>query len=75
MPHLGEAGSWGLSTGFFFKASGNTACELRVRDGFNMSYLESFARYTGGQGGQSGPLNRADIASAAQIDLIDGASP
>jgi hypothetical protein len=74
MPHLGEAGSWGLSTGFFFKASGTTACELRVRDGFNMSYLESFARYTGGQGGQTGPLNRADIA-AAQIDFISGAHP
>ncbi len=74
MPHRGEATRWGYSTGFFFKALGGAACELRVADGFNMSYLESFARYTGGQGGESGALNRADIA-AAQIDLISGARP
>jgi hypothetical protein len=74
MPHLGEAGSWGLSTGFFFKASRNEACELLVRDGFNMSYLNHFARYTAGKGGKSGALNRADIA-AAQVDLISSATP
>ncbi|MDP9089756.1 MAG: DUF4968 domain-containing protein [Pseudomonadota bacterium] len=74
MPHLAEAGSWGLSTGFFFKASGNAACELRIRDGVNMSYLSHFARYTGGEGGQTGALNRADIATA-QIDRISGDSP
>jgi hypothetical protein len=73
MPHLGEAGSWGFSTGFIFEA-GKDACELSVGDGFNMSYLSHFARYTGGQGGMSGALNRADIA-AAQIDLIRSARP
>ncbi|HME40279.1 MAG TPA: hypothetical protein VKG63_15090 [Steroidobacteraceae bacterium] len=71
MPHTVEAGRWGYSTGFFFKARAQRVCELRVADGFNMSYLESFARYTGGLGGESGALNRADIA-AAQIDLIRG---
>jgi len=69
MPHVGDARPWGFSTGFFFKARAEDACELRVADGFNMSYLESFARYTGGQGGKSGALNRADIA-AAQVELI-----
>ena len=69
MPHVGDARPWGFSTGFFFKARAEDACELSVADGFNMSYLESFARYTGGQGGKSGALNRADIA-AAQVDLI-----
>jgi hypothetical protein len=74
MPHTGGAGSWGYSTGFFFKARAEAPCELRVADGFNMSYLESFARYTAGRGGESGALNRADIA-AAQIDMIGGAPP
>jgi hypothetical protein len=74
MPHRGDASPWGYSTGFFFKARAGAACELRVADGFNMSYLESFARYTGGRGGESGALNRADIA-AAQIELMSGARP
>ena len=69
MPQTAQAGSWGFSTGFFFKARAKDACELRVSDGFNMSYLNHFARYSGGQDGRSGALNRADIA-AAQIDLI-----
>jgi hypothetical protein len=69
---MAKEGSWGFSTGFFFKARAKDACELRVADGFNMSYLNHFARYSGGQGGRSGALNRADIA-AAQIDLIRGA--
>jgi hypothetical protein len=72
MPQMAQAGSWGRSTGFFFQARAADTCEINVADGFNMSYLESFARYTGGQGGRSGALNRADIA-AAQIEFIRGA--
>jgi hypothetical protein len=72
MPHTGDAGSWGYSTGFFFQARADAPCELRIADGFNMSYLESFGRYTGGLGGESGALNRADIAGA-RIDMIRGA--
>jgi hypothetical protein len=68
MPQMGDA-RWSLSTGFMFQASAGAACELRVGDGVNMSYFEHFARYTGGQGGKTGALNRADIAQA-QIDLI-----
>ena len=74
MPHQGEAASWGFSTGFFFKAGSNDACELRVGDGFNMSYLAHFARYTGGHGGTSGALNRADVA-AARIEPIRSGTP
>ena len=74
MPHLGEANPWGFSSGFFFKAGSNDACEVRVGDGFNMSYLAHFAHYTGGRGGASGALNRADVA-AAQIDLIRSGLP
>jgi hypothetical protein len=71
MPHLDSSVPWGFSSGFHFKASAETACELRIADGFNMSYLSHFARYTGGQGGAAGVLNRADIA-AARIELIGG---
>ena len=74
MPHLAEGMAWGFSTGFFFQAGSGDACELRVADGFNMSYLAHFAHYTGGRGGASGALNRADIA-AARIDLIRSALP
>jgi hypothetical protein len=72
MPHL-DARSWGYSSGFFFNARAETECELRIADGFNMSYLSHFARYTGGRGGESGALNRADIA-AAKIELIRSAT-
>jgi alpha-glucosidase len=72
MPHTVGLGSWSYSTGFFFKARAEAPCELRIADGFNMSYLESFARYTSGRGGESGALNRADIA-AAQIDMLGDA--
>jgi hypothetical protein len=73
MPQMGDA-RWNLSTGFMFEASAGAACELRVGDGVNMSYFEHFARYTGGQGGKSGALNRADIGRA-RIDLIPEQAP
>ncbi|MDP9011851.1 MAG: DUF5110 domain-containing protein [Pseudomonadota bacterium] len=74
MPHLGKASGWGSSTGFFFEVSSNDACELCIVDGFNMSYLAHFARYTGGLGGASGELNRADVLGA-RIDLIRSSFP
>jgi hypothetical protein len=73
MPQTGDA-RWNLSTGFMFETAAGARCLLRVRDGVNMSYLDHFARYTGGQGGESGALNRADIAQA-RIDLIQESSP
>jgi hypothetical protein len=74
MPQQDDAAAWRFSTGFLFKANANGACELRVADGFNMSYLAHFERYTAGNGGRSGALNRADIA-AARIELIRSAGP
>lgn len=73
MPQMGDA-RWNLSTGFMFEAAAQARCELRVSDGVNMSYLEHFARYTGGEGGESGALNRADIGQA-RIDLIREHAP
>jgi len=74
---MGDA-RWSLSTGFMFETAAAAAaaaeCELRVSDGINMSYLDHFARYTGGKGGDTGALNRADIARA-RVDLIREAAP
>ena len=44
-----------------FHASAHARCTFALADGFNMSYLQHFAHYTGGSGGIDGPLNRADI--------------
>ena len=44
-----------------FDASANARCTFTLADGFNMSYLQHFAHYTGGSGGIDGPLNQADI--------------
>ncbi len=44
-----------------FNVSANARCSFALADGFNMSYLQHFAHYTGGSGGIDGPLNQADI--------------
>ena len=44
-----------------FHASANARCTFALADGFNMSYLQHFAHYTGGSGGIDGALNQADI--------------
>jgi hypothetical protein len=44
-----------------FDASANARCTFVLADGFNMSYLQHFAHYTGGRGGIDGALNQADI--------------
>jgi hypothetical protein len=68
MPHLAGRGIWGLSTAFVFRATRGDSCAVRIHDGFNMSYLEHFDLYTGGEGGHSGALNRASIA-AVHLDF------
>ncbi|WP_458069699.1 MGH1-like glycoside hydrolase domain-containing protein [Rhodanobacter sp. BL-MT-08] len=66
MPHsLGEQAS---TYGEFTVKAGNH-CSFNLDDGFNMSYLAHFAHYTGGAGGDSGPLNDANIHDL-QIALL-----
>ncbi|MBB5358898.1 hypothetical protein HDE76_002114 [Rhodanobacter sp. ANJX3] len=66
MPHsLGEQAS---TYGEFTAKAGNH-CSFNLDDGFNMSYLAHFAHYTGGAGGDSGPLNDANIHEL-QIALL-----
>ncbi|MBS0374134.1 MAG: Six-hairpin glycosidase-like protein [Proteobacteria bacterium] len=68
MPHR-PRGEEGVSTGFVFAAPAGARCRVEIEDGFNMSYLEHFALYTGGRGGREGPHNRADVL-AAEVDAI-----
>ncbi len=44
-----------------FSAPAHASCRFALEDGFNMSYLQHFAHYTGGAGGIDGPLNDASI--------------
>ena len=49
------------STHGSFAAQAGARCRFSLEDGFNMSYLRHNAHYTGGAGGDAGPLNEADI--------------
>ena len=51
----------GTSTAWTFAAKAGVPCRFLLEDGTNMSDLAHFAHYTGGKGGESGPLNTADI--------------
>jgi hypothetical protein len=58
MPHSvrRQQSSWGR-----FSATAGSTCRFALDDGFNMSYLDHFAHYTGGAGGSAGPLNQAEV--------------
>jgi hypothetical protein len=57
MPHRDGEGDSTVAT-FDFRAG--VPCHFTLEDGFNMSYLAHFSHYTGGKGGESGPLNAAE---------------
>ncbi|UPG92205.1 Six-hairpin glycosidase-like protein [Luteibacter aegosomaticola] len=44
-----------------FTAKAGETCTIALRRGFNMSDLAKFSSYTEGAGGESGPVNEADI--------------
>ncbi|MHB1058229.1 MAG: alpha-L-rhamnosidase-related protein [Rhodanobacter sp.] len=69
MPHSVrmQPSSWGR-----FSAKAGSTCRFTLDDGFNMSYLAHFAHYTGGAGGSSGPLNRADVHDLLIAPLAPG---
>ncbi len=70
MPHsVGKQ----LSTAGTFTADAGASCTFALGQGFNMSFLGQFARYTQGQGGASGPLNAATV-EALQIRPLDNAT-
>jgi hypothetical protein len=66
MPHSHgrQQSTWGD-----FSAKAGARCRFSLEDGFNMSYLRHNAHYTGGVGGESGPLNDADIGDLSIAPL------
>jgi hypothetical protein len=72
MPHsVGEQ----RSTSASFQARAGARCTFLLEDGFNMSYLVHFARYTSGQGGIDGPLNTARIGDLLITPMATGNRP
>jgi hypothetical protein len=69
MPHSvrAQSSNWGR-----FSASAGAACQFNLDDGFNMSYLDHFAHYTGGHGGSEGPLNQALVHDLRIAPLAPG---
>lgn len=53
----------GPSTTWTFTARAGVPCRFVLEDGFNMSDLAHFRLYTGGKGGETGPLNEAAIGA------------
>jgi hypothetical protein len=51
------------------------SCTFSLSDGFNMSYLQHYATYTGGAGGAQGPLNAADYGSLQIAPLQNSREP
>jgi hypothetical protein len=60
------------STHARFSATANARCTFGLEDGFNMSYLQHFAHYTGGTGGIDGPLNQARVDDLHIAPLASG---
>ena len=63
------------STVVRFHAPAGAQCAFSLTAGFNMSDLAHFAYYTGGEGGVSGPLNRADIGALRIAPLPQALTP
>lgn len=61
------------STAATFAARAGDRCTFALADGFNMSLLEHYARYTGGQGGADGALNDADYGELRIVPVATGA--
>ncbi|THD08290.1 Six-hairpin glycosidase-like protein [Rhodanobacter lindaniclasticus] len=60
------------STHARFSATTKARCTFALEDGFNMSYLQHFAHYTGGTGGIDGPLNQAEVDNLHIAPLASG---
>nr|WP_242002979.1 Six-hairpin glycosidase-like protein [Vulcaniibacterium tengchongense] len=71
MPH-GEGAQ--RSNAVVVELDAGAECRFELRDGFNMSYLRHFARYTGGRGGAEGPLNEARIGALRIVPVAAATS-
>lgn len=70
MPHQSSWSVWAWSSPAFFALKPERRYLLRMSDAMNMSYLEHFAIYTGGAGGQQGPSNRINV-SGLRLLLVE----
>ena len=61
-----------LRFGADFNVTAKVRCAFALEDGFNMSYLQHFAHYTGGAGGIDGAMNKADIDDLLIAPLAGG---
>lgn len=61
---------WQASSAMTFNARAGERCEFTLDNGFNMSMLAHYVRYTGGEGGASGAINDADTGDL-QITPLD----
>jgi len=71
MPH--SVGQQASTTGRFAAKAG-ARCRFALEQGFNMSDLAHFKHYTGGTGGNSGPLNAANVGALHIAPLATHAS-
>ncbi|MFT3790998.1 MAG: Six-hairpin glycosidase-like protein [Rudaea sp.] len=58
-----------LSTAATFAATAGKKCTFTLEQGFNMSFLSRNKLYTGEQGGESGPVNEADVGELRIVPL------
>ncbi len=63
-----------LSTTGTLAAPAHARCTFSLQQGFNMSDLAHFSHYTAGQGGASGPLNKAHIGALRVTPVPDAAA-
>jgi len=69
MPHSDGSQT---SSPWTFTVPAATACKFALVDGFNMSYLRHFRHYTGGRGGEHGPLNSATLGA---LTIVSAPAP
>jgi hypothetical protein len=74
MPHLRDWDTWGDSSFLPVTLDRNRAYRLVIKDAFNMSYLDHFKVYTGGEGGAAGPNNRVNLSGIKFLSMSSGMS-
>lgn len=67
MPHTADWGQWARSTTVPVTLDAGTTYTLTLSDGPNMSDLDHFTPYTGGEGGGDGVFHRANLAEVVLL--------
>jgi len=72
MPHLRDWDTWGDSSFLPVTLDRNRTYRLVIKDASNMSYLDHFRVYTGGEGGANGPNNRVNLSGIKFLSMSSG---